>query len=308
MTPTDQVQKRERRHADPPGIWIAVLLASVAIHVYAFGLLRLLLKEGVPGLPLGQDPVPVELITVESQPLSPAQVQPTQPLNSPTTSQPTPINPPPNPNQSADEGLNRQADSVPNAPLNDTNSDSPNPSQEQPSNSATAPTSPNPAPNPNTSPDTSVSPPIDPNPALNPNPSPDTPVVPPVSPNPSQPGGGGLLVRGLGFNRSIPDRDIPTQEATPKFSWNQEFAANEYVSQVAGNLNQTLVLQIWLIIDRNGRPTLQSAKVSQGSSPVEPTELAQAMMQNWHFEPAYMGEGAVDQEYLVTLSISPRSN
>lgn len=64
LKPTDRVYLPERHHTDPPALWIAVILGSVVIHVFAFWMLRLLLIGRVDGLVSGTTLMPVDVITV----------------------------------------------------------------------------------------------------------------------------------------------------------------------------------------------------------------------------------------------------
>lgn len=76
-TPATQAQWPRRRHSDPPMLWVAMSLASVAVHLAAFLLLRLLLMEPFRGWRLGTEFIPVEFVAVAAEVTPPLQL--TQP-------------------------------------------------------------------------------------------------------------------------------------------------------------------------------------------------------------------------------------
>jgi hypothetical protein len=81
------------------------------------------------------------------------------------------------------------------------------------------------------------------------------------------------------------------------------------VAQLASNLNQDLLLEVILEIDRTGKATIKSVEpTSQVSSSVNLTGLATGIIQNWEFEPSYDKEGKpFDQTYRLRLKITRQS-
>ncbi len=285
-----------------------MISASVAIHVVALGVLRLLAIGGFPGWQFNKALIPVDVIVVASKTTTPTQTTLTP--NSTTAIRRSPLNPPIN--RTSNQGFNRQTSSVSTPSSASTNSpqtriptgepnqfqkESPatNPSQNHSPGTPTSPTNPD-FPNNNGTQPGGTTPSSDPNP------------VPPVEPSggqnsPNAEQGGGVLVNISGLRLSNPDKDIPNQPA-------QVMINSE---QLVTDLNQPVVLEMLLLIDRNGKATLQlPPKVVQGGSNVDPTQLAQIVIQNSQFIPARMEndmvDDAVDQEYYLTVSIRPKTN
>ncbi|NEO33100.1 MAG: hypothetical protein F6K36_22280 [Symploca sp. SIO3C6] len=126
----------------------------------------------------------------------------------------------------------------------------------------------------------------------------------------SQQQGGGFLVSLSDLRLSVADRDIPTQLAQPKIE-RQEFTAADYGLDLDFNIDSDLVLEVLLIIDHRGIPSMlpeEPPQVLQGASKMRAEELMQlveVIIDEWEFEPTYMEHGAVDQAYYVKLAISP---
>ncbi|NER31307.1 MAG: hypothetical protein F6J89_27730, partial [Symploca sp. SIO1C4] len=71
----------------------------------------------------------------------------------------------------------------------------------------------------------------------------------------SQQQGGGFLVSLSDLRLSVADRDIPTQLAQPKIE-RQEFTAADYGLDLDFNIDSDLVLEVLLIIDHRGIPSI----------------------------------------------------
>ncbi len=64
LRPSDRPQITERRHSDPPALWFAVILGSLAIHLCALGILRLLMMGNFLSLQSGKEIIPVDVIAI----------------------------------------------------------------------------------------------------------------------------------------------------------------------------------------------------------------------------------------------------
>ncbi len=83
------------------------------------------------------------------------------------------------------------------------------------------------------------------------------------------------------------------------------------MAKLASSLDQVLVLEVFLLIDRTGKPKIEKVEsvmsAPQGSSSVNLTKLAEAIIQNWEFEPTLNKQGKpFDQTYQLSLKIAPR--
>jgi hypothetical protein len=183
---------------------------------------------------------------------------------------------------------------------------SPSPAQNPSPGTGTQNQSPSPNPAQNPSPGTGTqnqSP--SPNPAQNPSPG-TSPETPPVT-NPQE--GGGIQANSpspLVISGSL--NDTPSQLARIKIQ-REDFPPDSYVAQLASNLDQVLVLEVFLEIDRTGKATIKSVlPASQVSSSVNLTDLAKAIIQNWEFEPTYNKQDKpFDQTYQLSLKITRQS-
>ena len=332
----DHPQISERRHSDPPGLWAIVVLTSVVIHVFAIGMLRLLVIVRLDGLLSGTTIVPIDVIDLS--PNATSSTQSTRIGGSVPTRKPTPINAPtqrasnqlpnrPNPSVSNPSSTRTNASpsqvsrfpqdrrspapkpSANQPPYSPPESISPKPSANQPPYSPPEPTSPNPSPsqppNPSpepTSPNPSPSQPPNPSPEpTSPNPSPSEPISP--SPQPS----GSFSATIGGMRLTVPDKDVPDKNARLKQSSTTNFPI-DYLTTLGINSSQVLVLKVKVLIESTGQATVlpNSAEVSPGNiSPDKAEQLAKQIIEKWSFEPAYMGDSPVRQAYNIELNISP---
>ncbi len=317
--PTDYPQLPERRHSDHPALWVAVSLGSVLIHVFAFGMLRLLLMGEGLGLQPAKALIPVEVIPVAPKAKSPAQL--TQTTRSVATRNPTSVNTPP---RRTSTPSSTRTDSQPTptqkrspatqpvqkpSPGTDTQSQLPSPSPSQNPSPGTDTQNQSPSPNPaqNPSPGTGTqnqSP--SPNPAQNPSPG-TTPQTPPVT-NPQEGGGfnASLGELSLSGGNDIPDKG--RQCKTPND--NKKSFSQDELKQLGVNLDQVLVLNVVVVIETNGKAEVEPkfTEVVQGNiSPDKAVQLATEVIKSWQFEPActYMEGKPVPYPYYVKLTISP---
>ncbi|HEY9603973.1 MAG TPA: hypothetical protein V6C85_20330 [Allocoleopsis sp.] len=319
-------QASERRHTDPPALWIGVTLTSVVLHIFAFGLMRLLLAGTLTSFKLGRELIPVDLIAV-----APNATSAIGPIQTPGSVKPrtqTPRNTPPLNNPTSNSSASRTNSRSPSIQPKG-QSPTPRPAPNQPRNNSPSSNSanssskrvPSDSPKPNSDDSASNRAPSD-----SPKPNSDDSASnrgsnqPPASnsgdssssssnnqSNSTSSGtesGGGFVASVADLRLSFPDTDVPSQLAKPRVQ-QKKFASNDAAAKLVAQLEQPVVLEVLLRIDRNGTPKAQSAKVLQGNSTVDPTQLAEAIVQNWQFEPTQMEGSPVEQEYYLRLNINP---
>ncbi|MCW6036146.1 hypothetical protein K4A83_07655 [Spirulina subsalsa FACHB-351] len=101
---------------------------------------------------------------------------------------------------------------------------------------------------------------------------------------------------------TVPDRDIPTKQAQPR--QNQRIFA-----QVPANIRITepILIEVVIRIEERGEVMVygETTRILGGNIALEDAQiLAIAILEQWEFEPTYMGEQAVVQEYYVQLNIA----
>jgi len=302
IKPTDHAQIPERRHSDPPALWFTVILGSLVIHWFAFGMLLLLMRGRLQGLYSSQV-IPVEVISVASKAASPA--QPFQSSSSAAIRNPN-VNTPAR--RTSDPFLNRRNPSVSTQPS--TRTDSPLTRTQQPE--AKLPS----APKTRESQSSNVSqnqPPVAPTGQNLPNPSQNQPPAAPTGQNSSnsQQGGGFIATTdkfGLTNNsREVidPVRNKGDKLATPKPGNRQSFS-KDYLKSLGITLDQVVVLQVIILIETTGEPTVLSTQVQQGNISADKADrLAREIIKQWQFEPTYMAGSPVPRDYSLPLTINP---
>ncbi|HEY9871873.1 MAG TPA: hypothetical protein V6D12_00440 [Candidatus Obscuribacterales bacterium] len=375
---TAPAQMPERRHTDPPWLWVASSLGAVVIHLLAFWILQLVMVRQ-QSVEISTEPIAIELIDIPEAQTAPekavitstpkAQNQPESDSEKPGELEKEKIDQ----NSSPDAVTPSLGDRIPFLPRRQLAS-KPNPfkavSPTTPADSTQTASSsplsgsilPKPRVVPNDVRGTNAESLESSNPAHFPEPLPTTPTAqasltagsvsstaaavdneatkdatasnslphtsppsasnqaPPQPPQPpsqsetasapqvseSQRGGG--IVATLSNIRLVDEtRDVPTQQAKPQLE-EKQISSISYLPQLSKNLDGVLILQVTLLIDRTGTPEVLSTKVLQGSSSVNPEPLAKDIISDWKFEPAYMGGEPVDQEYFVSLKITPLLN
>jgi hypothetical protein len=319
IKPTDHAQIPERRHSDPPALWFTVILGSLVIHWFAFGMLLLLMRGRLQGLYSSQV-IPVEVISVASKAASPA--QPFQSSSSAAIRNPNSVNTPAR--RTSEPFLNRRNPSV--SPPS-TRTDSPLTRTQQPeaklpsapktreSQSANAsPNQPPAAPAGQNLPNPSQNqPPAAPAGQNLPNPSQNQPPAAPTGQNSSnsQQGGGFIATTdkfGLtNNNREVidPVRNKGDKLATPKPGNRQSFS-KDYLKSLGITLDQVVVLQVIILIETTGEPTVLSTQVQQGNISADKADrLAREIIKQWQFEPTYMAGSPVPRDYSLPLTINP---
>jgi hypothetical protein len=98
--------------------------------------------------------------------------------------------------------------------------------------------------------------------------------------------------------------DEPNQLAVPQ-QQQKQIPDLDYPLLTGQAPDQPIVLQVLLLIDNTGKPSLQ--RVLQGSGSFDDSQFVNELIQGWRFQPAYMGGGAVDSLLEVSIRVSPLS-
>ncbi|MBD2741400.1 hypothetical protein [Coleofasciculus sp. FACHB-1120] len=180
-----------------------------------------------------------------------------------------------------------------------------------------------PAPAPPSQPQPSSSQPVEPAPApVTPPPAPPVqasqapapiPPAPPAeepqsapSPAPAAPAAQGKGVVATLFNvrSGNAGADEPNQLAVPQQAQKQ-IPDLDYPLLTGQAPDEPIVLEVLLLIDNTGKPSVQ--RVLQGSGSLADSQFVNELIQGWRFQPAYMGGGAVDSLLEVSIRVSPLS-
>jgi outer membrane biosynthesis protein TonB len=98
--------------------------------------------------------------------------------------------------------------------------------------------------------------------------------------------------------------DEPNQLAVPQQAQKQ-IPDLDYPLLTGQAPDQPIVLEVLLLIDNTGKPSVQ--RVLQGSGNLNDSQFVNELIQGWSFQPAYMGGGAVDSLLEVSIRVSPLS-
>lgn len=300
------VQATERRHFDPKGTWIISILASGAIHGFAFWLLYPFLEGHLENVYSQNEPIPIDLIVLEPEKPSPTPAKPNSVNKQPTpqppekiaklTPKPTVKNSPnPSPGTTAPQPEIKPSPSSPQQPKI-----KPSPTRNTPQPEI------KPSPSPQNKPPASPAPQP---PTLikeSPSPSPPTPSPPSEekSPSSSQPGGryGVSIRRELKIAGSL--NDDPSQLAKPQ-TQQQSFNFADYDLPLTTNADQPIILRVILLIDQTGKPALEDSQLVEGGINIEVARLAEVIVNQWRFEPTLNKQGeAFAQTYEVFFTVS----
>ena len=321
LTPTPHPQIPERRHSDPPALWVSVIVGSIVIHLFAFWMLRLLLMGRLQSWQIGKTLIPVELVAVASNTTSSAKLPQTP--RSAATRNPASGNT--RTRRTSNQRPNRQTSSV--ATSSSTRPDSQQRRPQQPEAKLA------PSPTGRESPASNSSQnqqPAKPKPSTKPTPSGDT-TNPSDSgtsssnsnsstasstentPSNTQPGGGFIALPGvpiLGNNtRDVIHADDPNYNdrlATIKQS-NSQFSSDDLAS-LGITLKSDLELKVAVVIEETGGATLlpDSTQVLRGDISADKAEqLAAKIIQQWKFNPTLMAGQPVSRDYSLQLTIRP---
>ncbi|MBD2088173.1 hypothetical protein [Coleofasciculus sp. FACHB-542] len=175
----------------------------------------------------------------------------------------------------------------------------PQPSSSQPVEPSPAPVTPPPAPPVQASPAPPALAPIAPAP-----PAEEAQSAP--SPAPAAPAAQGRGVVATLFNvrSGNAGTDEPNQLAVPQ-QQQKQIPDLDYPLLTGQAPDQPIVLEVLLLIDNTGKPSVQ--RVLQGSGNLNDSQFVNELIQGWRFQPAYMGGGAVDSLLEVSIRVSPLS-
>ena len=315
LRPSDRPQITERRHSDPPALWFAVILGSLAIHLCALGILRLLMMGNFLSLQSGKEIIPVDVIAV-------APIKTPTRLPSTTGSTATRNSSSLKPKNPSNLPQNRQSTSTANP--SSTRTDSPQASTPKLSPSPNVRRSPAAKPSPNQQPG-GPKPSTQPTPSSgsdnqsgsgtsSPNPSPSTTSSSeqPAS-NPSRGAsvstpeqGSFSAIQAKGALLKVDDPDSGDKLAT-WLNGSTELSASE-LKQLGIDLQEDLELKVKVKILRTGEATVlaNSTQVLRGTiKPDKAEQLATKIVSQWRFKPTLMAGKPVEYSYELPLAIRP---
>ncbi|MGB7443875.1 MAG: hypothetical protein WA919_22660 [Coleofasciculaceae cyanobacterium] len=296
------VQATERRHFDPKGTWIVSILASGAIHGFAFWLLYPFLEGHLEDVYSQNEPIPIDLIVLEPENPSPAPAK----TNSATESTPKPpekiaqSTPKPTVKNSPDT-------SPPTTATQPQIKPSPTPRQQpqvKPSPTQNTPQPPKPSPTPTPQPTTPVKESPTPSPQI-PSSSPSTAPSPVAKPSPSPQPGGRYGVTVKPELRIDGSQDDELGKLAEPITQQQSFNFAEYGLALTNNADQPITLDVVLLIDQTGKPAFKRLQAVKGEINVEVDGLIEVIVNQWQFSPTLnkMGEPFA-QTYEVSFTIS----
>lgn len=319
IKPNANAPLSERRHSDRPELWVTVILSSLVIHLFIFGMLRLWLAIRLGSFQASQILIPVDLIAIAPN----ASIQATQTTASSVTNSTGTINQLPNrqtssvaipaDSQQARSQTNTQSSSgFSDEFAQDETSPLSNPSPDRTGGTATQP--PTPDSSQNQQPRTEPSPPA--------NQDTDNSGTP-STPNPSPTGGtsgdsdASNPQQGGGFIGSLGDLALPSNDkdvlrldegdrlATPK-QQNIELTSDD-LKAIGISPDQAIELKVLIIIDNTGQATVYSPpQVVRGDiSTIKAERLARRSIERVLFNPTIMAGEPVERAYYVPLTFNP---
>ncbi len=297
----------EPRHCHQPMLWLAMVLASVVIHLCFLWIVYVLLMGRFESSQPSQNLIAIDLIDIIPEDISEQETS-LEDLSTALIDQSTDLV---LTSARSDRNFNHQT--VSNSTIDATKPDlAQTPTQESlPVQDLALPTDyeltiPVPAPEP-TTPITPVKPiQVIQRPLPLPLPLPP-PIQPPASSILEESASKDtFVVKMSNFGLTNPNRDIPDQLAIPLPANKTEFSAEE-LNLTGIDLSEELVLKVVVLIDSNGKPELLAdyIQVQQGNISIEQAQqLAQQVIRNWLFAPTYMAGQPVWQAYRFQLTIS----
>lgn len=293
LPPNDPPNLPEPRHWHQPMLWLAMVLASVVIHLCFLWIVYVLLMGRFESSQPSQDLIAIDLIDIISEDISEQETSP-EDLSTAIIHQSTDLA-----LTSARSHRNFNHQTVSNFTIDATEPDL---AQTPTDYELTIPV---PAPE-ATTPITPVKPiPVIRRPLPLPLPLPP-PIQPPASSILEESASKDTFVAKMSnFGLTNPNRDIPDQLALPLPANKTEFSAEE-LNLKGIDLPEELVLKVVVLIDSNGKPELLAdyIQVQQGNISIEQAQqLAQQVIRNWLFAPTYMAGQPVWQAYRFQLTI-----
>ena len=115
---------------------------------------------------------------------------------------------------------------------------------------------------------------------------------------------GGIVATLSNIRDANRGKDIPEKLAKP-YQQEKQF---DYIPLPSSKetTKQVVVLQVVVLIDDTGKPEVQSTQVLQGSKTIDSQQLAQDVIKDWKFEPAYQGNQPVSSLLQVVLTLQPQ--
>lgn len=280
--------------------WVALALGSVALHVLAFWLLRLMLMGRLQGLQSANAYIPIDVVAVTTPTTAPAAPTPTPKATA------TPMAPPPSTPNPSPQRANPPTPSTTPQPL-----PQPSPAPESPQIQASppqpqAPTTPSPPANRNSSaaPPTATAPPPSPNPSTG-------------QPSATSQSGSGFIAKGQlqlidnNWDTNLDPSRHPGDKLAQLRENTRQFSTSDALESLGIEPNQRIVLDVVVLIDSSGQPTVLRDRltVQQGNlNPTQAEQLARTILEGWTFTPTQMAGSPVDWSYSLTLTINPTSN
>lgn len=314
--PTWQLRdhQSERRHYDPPALWYAVILGSVAIHVSAFGILRLLVMAGLVGTPSATKLIPIDVIAMATPAASKPTTTSTTKLPATTTASKQTPNRKPTSSTSSPNRTKTQTGTTKKNATKTKNSSTVNSSKSSgkvpPKTKPNTPTGKNnqPSTGKNNQPGTATTTPNSPSPANSPT----------NKPTPNSPSGGGFIAT---FNNLVPSAtvDIPNiDKDNIKFATlldDKKQLSAEDLKQLGISLEQILILKVGVLVETDGTATVPDdiatvkeklVVVLQGSiSHEKAVALAKKISSQLRFTPTVVNGQPKPANYNLQLKISP---
>lgn len=338
--PTAYTPVAERSHSDPPGLWVIVVLSSLVIHLFAFGMLRLWMMVRLNNFQAARIFIPIDVIAVASE--GQISLPPTPATTSTSTQNPpsanTQTNPVPNTQSSSSSVPNNSPPTKDTAASGTTNSspskgvpiatNSPTIKPAQNSSPETSKPSRSPTPNPsnNQSSGTQQTPSTNPNspgnqgnqanvstPSASPSPAPST--SSPAGQNSSNSKQGGGFIVALGRLEPVSNAQdvlhINDGDKLATCESDNNPLPSDYLTPLGITLDKALPLKVEVLIDNLGKATLlrlPPQALPQNLSASQAEQLAKKLVEQQQCTPTEMAGKPVYRDYSLTLTISPTQN
>lgn len=339
--PTANHPGDERGHSDPPGLWATIVLSSLVIHLFAFGMLRLWIMVRLNNFQAARNFIPIDVIAVASEgqillPPTPATTS-TSTQNLPSVN--TPTNPVPN-RQASSTSISNNSPSVRDKPASVTTNPSPSPkvpiatnspttksAQNQSKEAATPSVSPTPNSSPNQPSGTQQTPSTNPNssgnqgnqanvstPSASPSPAPSTSSPTEQNSSNSKPSGGFIVALGKLELVSNTQEVLDIKNNRDKLATclaDSNPLPSDYLTSLGITLDKALTLKVEVLIDNLGKATLlrlPPQSLPQNLSAPQAEQLAKKLVEQQQCTATEMAGQPVYRDYSLTLTISPTQN
>lgn len=330
----------ERSHFDPPGLWVIVVLSSLAIHLFAFGMLRLWMMVRLNHFQAARIFIPVDVIAAASEgqiPFQPTPAKTSTSIQNPPSAN-TPTNPIPN-TQASSTSVPSNSQSARDTAASGTTNPSPatgvpiatnspttKPAQNQSQETSTPSRSPTSNPSPN-QPSGTQTPSTNPNPSGNqgnqtngstpsasPSPAPSTSSPTDQNSSNSKPSGGFIVALGKLELMSNAPEVLDIKNNRDKLATCQSDSnplPSDYLTPLGITLDKALPLKVEVLIDNFGKATLlrlPPQALPQNLSAPQAEQLAKKLVEQQQCTATEMAGKPVYRDYSLTLTISPTQN